>query len=70
MIGKRFAQVIAQVPQHAEAIGRMPHQLPFGANAFKKHHELQLEKDHRINGGTTSSRIGLLHELAHEREVE
>jgi len=48
----------------------MAHQVAFGTNAFKKHHELEFEEDDRINGRTTLTCIGLLHELTHEREVE
>jgi len=48
----------------------MPHQLPFGAQTFKEHHELQLEKDDRINGGTPSAGIGLVHQLAHKRQIK
>ena len=40
------------------------------AHAFKKHHELQFEEDHRINRGATSTRIGRLHKLPYKREVE
>jgi hypothetical protein len=48
----------------------MPHELPFGAYLFEKHHELQLEEDHWVNGGTTSTGIGFLYELAHKREIK
>jgi hypothetical protein len=37
---------------------------------LEEHHQLQLEKDDRINGRTTSVGIGLLHELTHKREIE
>jgi hypothetical protein len=70
MVGQRLAQVIPQVPQHAEAIGCMPHELPLRAYPLKKHDELQFEEDHRINGGTTSTSIRLLHELTDKREIK
>ena len=59
-----------EVPQDAEPICCMPHELPFGAYPLEKHHELQLEEDHGVNGGTTTLCIGLLHELAHKRQIK
>jgi len=70
MVGQRLTQIKAQVPQNAESISGMPHELPSGSNSLKEHHELQFEEDHRINGGTTLVRIGLMHELAHKREIK
>src|ERR1700730_8080927 len=37
MVGQRLAQVIAQVPQNAEPISRMAHQLSFRANTLEEH---------------------------------
>src|SRR6266567_59750 len=70
MVGKRLAQVIAQVPQNAEPICCMAHQLPFGTNALKEHDRLQFEKDHRINRGTPLAPIGRLYELTYKREIK
>jgi hypothetical protein len=70
VIGQWLTQIIAQVPQNAEPISRMTHQLPFGAYSFKKHDELQLEEDDGINGGTTILGIALLHKLTNECQVE
>ena len=70
MVGQRLAQVIAQVPQHAEPICGMAHQLPFGADALEKYDELQFEEDNWVNRRATSMCIGLLHKLAHKREIE
>jgi len=42
----------------------------FGANIFKEDDELQFEKDHGVNAGTTSTSIGLVDELSDEREIE
>jgi hypothetical protein len=60
----------AQVPQDAESISRMPYELPFRAYPLKKHDELQFEEHDRINGGTPSTSIGLVYELAHKRQVK
>src|SRR2546430_3168599 len=39
-------------------------------DVLEEHHELQLEKHDGVNGGTTTTCIGFLHELTHKREVE
>src|SRR6266581_1334263 len=66
MIGKRLTQIVPHKPAHAQSICCMPHQLALGAYPFKKHHQLQLEEDHRINGRTPTASIALVHELAHK----
>src|SRR5712691_9281453 len=60
----------SEVPANTESIRRMPHQLTFGTDALEKHDELQFKEDHRINGGTPSASIGLLHQFAHKRQVK
>src|SRR6266700_5711646 len=70
MIRQWFSQVIAEVPQDAESISRMPHEQSFGADILKEHHELQFEKHDGINRRAADHSIGLLHQFAHEREVE
>ena len=60
----------SQVPSDTEPISRMAHQLAFGAKALEEHDQLQFEEDDRINRGPPSSCIGLLHELAHKREIK
>src|SRR5258708_28507364 len=70
MVRKWFTQVIANVPQNAESITRMAHQLPFGTNSLKEPDQLQLEEHDGINGGAATACIGLLHEIAYKREVE
>ena len=60
----------ANEPANAQPICCMPHQLPSGSYPLKKHDELQLEEDDRINRGATSTSIRLLHELPHKGEVE
>src|SRR5258708_3373605 len=70
MVGKRLTQIIAKVPEKAEPICRMPHQLPFRAYPLKKQDKLELEEHDWINGRTASTSIGLVHEFTDEREVE
>jgi hypothetical protein len=43
----------------------MAYQLPFRTNTLEEHDQLQLEKDHWINGGTPTAGIALVHELSH-----
>src|SRR5260370_32269203 len=69
MIGEGFIEIVTDIPAHAELVSSQNHQLPFGADAVKEHHELQLEKDHRINRGATSLRIGLFDQVAHKRQI-
>ena len=38
--------------------------------ALQEQHQVQLEKDHRIDRGAAAGRVVLLHEVADEREVE
>jgi hypothetical protein len=49
MIRQGLSQVITEVPQDAEPIGGMPHELPFGAYPLKKQDELELEEDDGVN---------------------
>jgi len=41
----------------------------FRANAVKEHHQLQLEEDHRVNGGASSLRIRLFDQVTYKREI-
>src|SRR5437868_13055304 len=36
MVRKRFVQIVAKIPAHAQPVCRMPHQLAFRANALEK----------------------------------
>ncbi len=41
MVGQRLLQVVAQeVPTHREAVGNRSHELAFGAQVLKEHHQL------------------------------
>src|SRR2546429_7879927 len=40
MIGKRFSQIVPQIPAYTESISHLTHQQALRANPFKKHHEL------------------------------
>lgn len=45
-------------------------QLPLGADAFEEHHQLQLEKDHRVDRGAPLIGIGVLDPLTEEAEIQ
>src|SRR6266516_3155872 len=70
MIGKRFVEIIPQIPANAESICCMSHEEALGADVLKKHDQLQFEEDNGVNRGTTFACIGLLHELSHKRQIE
>ena len=60
----------SKVPSHAQSVSRMPHELPFRTKTLEEHHQLQLEKDDRINGGAAIACIRLLYEFSYKREVK
>src|SRR5581483_6942812 len=70
MIGERLVEIIAQIPTNTQAVSRLEHELAFGANALKKHHQLQLKKDNRVNRRTTQVCIGLLDKRPYKREIQ
>src|SRR5947207_12536339 len=70
MVRQWLIQIVAKIPPDAQPICRMPHQLAFGTYSLEEHHELQLEEDHRIDGGTPCTRVGLFHELIHKGEIK
>ena len=45
-------------------------QLPLGAEPLKEQDQLQLEEDHRVDGGSPDVRVGITHQVAHEAQVE
>ncbi len=53
-----------------EVEARRLDQLALGANVLKEHDQLQLEEDHRINGGTVPFGVLLPCPLADEGEIE
>src|SRR5215471_14433328 len=40
MVGKRFVQIVSNIPPHAEPISRMAHELPFGPDTLEEHDQL------------------------------
>jgi hypothetical protein len=70
MVWERLMQVIAEIPAQTEAVRGDAHKLSFRAQPLKEHDQLQLEKDHRINGGTSASGIIELYQIPHKGAVE
>src|SRR5207249_9746034 len=63
-------QIISHVPPHAQPIRHLTQKQTFGADVFEKHHQLELEKDHRINGWSPSRSVILAHEIVDKREIQ
>src|SRR6266700_2497337 len=70
MIRQRLIQIISHVPPHAQPIGHLTQEQAFRADVFEKHHQLELEKDQRINGWSPSRRVILANEIVDEREIQ
>src|SRR2546421_5445100 len=70
MIRQRLVQIISHVPPHAQPIGHLTQEPALRADVFKKHHQLELEKDQWINGWSPSWSVILAHEIVDEREIQ
>src|SRR6266704_1333741 len=70
MIRQRLIQIISHVPAHAQPIGHLTQEQTVRSNVFKKHDQLELAKDQRINGWSPSRRVILAHEIVDEREIQ
>ena len=71
MVGQGLVKVVAQIPPHTEPVGDQAHEVAFGADALEKHHQLQLEEDHRINGGASHpGHIAVLHQIPHKGKIK
>lgn len=44
--------------------------MPLADDALEKHHQLQLKEDHGIHAGSATSRIVVLDQVTHERQIE
>ena len=70
VVGERLGQVVAEVPAQAQPIGDHLHQLALGAEALEEQDQLQLEEDHRVDGGSPAVRVGVPDQVAHEAQIE
>ena len=70
MIWQRFVQIVAKIPADAQSVSDQAHEVPFGAYAFKEHHQLQFEEDDGIDAGTAVGGIATLNPLPNNREIE
>ena len=70
VIGQRLSQIIPDIPPCPQAVRDLPHQQALGPNILEEHHQLQLEKDYRIDARSPPSRVERRHQIAHERQIE
>jgi hypothetical protein len=66
MIGQRFIQIIPDLPPHAQSIRHLAHEQASGPDIFKEHHQLQFEKDHRINRWSAGNCVALSNQFMHK----
>ena len=71
MVWQCLTQILPHIPTNAEAIRRMPHQLPWRRVVPQRTSPIAaVPEDDGINRGTPSTRRGLFHELVHKREIK
>jgi hypothetical protein len=70
MIWQGFVQFVPQIPPDAESVSGQAHEIAFGAHPFEEHHQLEPEKDDRINRWASSSRIRILDEVIDKGEIK
>jgi hypothetical protein len=70
MIGKRFIQIIADIPPHAQSICHLAHEQALRPYIFKEHHQLQFEEYHRINRRSSGNCVALANQVMHKREIQ
>ena len=70
MVRQRFAQIVAEVPAHGDAVGDHAYELAFRAQTLEEHNELELEEDHRVHRGSAAPGVKRCDEFPYEREVE
>jgi hypothetical protein len=52
VVGERFIESVSHIPADAQAISSKAHELSLRAQSLQVQNELELEEDHRIDGGT------------------
>src|SRR5918993_4845291 len=70
VIGQLLVQRVAQIPAVGQVEAGRRDELPFRADALEEHHQVQLEKDDRVDGGTAPIRIEILRPLANEAQIK
>jgi hypothetical protein len=70
VVGQRLIQVIPQVPAVRQVQTGNFDELALRAESLEEHDQLELEKDHRIDGGAAVGGVAVFDPGAHETEVE
>ena len=70
MIGKHLAQVVPEIPPQTQPVGHDPHQLPLRAQSFEEEDQLELEEDHRVDGGAADPGIPVSNQITHKAKIE
>jgi hypothetical protein len=59
VVGQGFVEVVAELPAVGEVETRGLDELAFRADALEEHDQLELEEDHRVNGGTATGGVAI-----------
>lgn len=70
VVRQGFVEIVPEIPSDAQAVLRVAHEEALRTNAFKKHHQLQFEKDFGGHRWSTAWYVGILHQIAHKRQIE
>ena len=70
MIGKRLAQVVAQIPPKTEAVGHNPHELAVRAQSLKEEDQLQLEENNRVDRRAADPGVRFSNQVTDGNEIE
>ena len=68
--GSVLVEGVAQVPAVGQVEAGRLDELALGADALEEHHQLQLEEDDRVDGGSATLGVELSCPLADEAQVE
>ncbi len=61
VVGERLVEVVAQVPTMSEVELRRLHQPALGGDPLEEGDQLELEEDHRVDGGPSEFAVAVSH---------
>jgi len=70
MVGQGLIESVSHIPADAEAISSQAHELSLRAQSLQVQNELELEEDHRVDGGPPVWGVAVLHPVADEGQIE
>ena len=70
VVRQRLVQGVAEIPAVGQVEAGRLDELALGADALEEHHQLQLEEDDRVDGGTSTIGVQLRDPLPDEAQVE